>query len=373
MAGIYVHFPFCKSRCIYCGFYSTTHVDRVEEYVDALCEELKNTSWKEKDISTIYFGGGTPSQLPVSLLSKVKDAILYIYKVSDDAEITVEANPDDMTPLYASLLHEAGFNRVSMGVQSFDEDRLRFIRRRHSASQAEQAVLNAKSAGFNNISIDLMFGFPGQTLDDWKRDVDKALTLDVQHLSAYSLMYEEGTGLFKLLEKREIDEVSDELSLQMYDYLMDAMKSAGFEHYEISNWAKPGFRSRHNSSYWQGIPYLGLGAAAHSYDGIQRWSNPMSLDEYIKGVKTDTLEREMESLDEDEKYDEFVMTGLRTCDGVNLDQLRLLFGDDYYDYCMKNALSHINDGRLIQEKNVLRLSRKGIFVSNDVMSDLMKV
>ncbi|MBO4664346.1 MAG: radical SAM family heme chaperone HemW [Bacteroidaceae bacterium] len=371
MSGIYVHIPFCKSRCIYCGFYSTTQLARSGEYVDAVCRELAQADWKYKDVSTIYFGGGTPSQLPVASIGKILDAIYKRCDVAEDVEITVEGNPDDMTPEFFAELRGLGVNRLSMGVQSFDDSRLAFLRRRHSSAQALRAVADAKAAGFGNISIDLMFGFPNQTLDEWKRDVDKALTLDVQHLSAYSLMYEEGTALCKMLEDGKISEVTDEASLSMYEYLMDALWSAGFEHYEISNFAKPGYRSRHNSSYWQGIPYLGLGAGAHSYDGGRRWYNPDSLAEYIEGVGNDVDVREYETLTDSERYDEYVMTGLRTCDGVDLDALRTLFGDASYEYCMRNAKPHLDAGRMIVEGSRMRLTRSGLFVSNDVMSDLM--
>ena len=372
MSGIYIHIPFCKSRCIYCGFYSTTQLAREEEYVDAVCHELDQTDWKYRNIRTIYFGGGTPSQMPVSSLESILSVIYGMYEVAEDAEITLEGNPDDMTPKYLRGLSSIGVNRLSMGVQSFDDARLAFLHRRHSAEQAVRAVEEAKAVGFRNISIDLMFGFPGQTLDDWKRDVDKALTLDVQHLSAYSLMYEEGTALCKMLEDGKICEVSDELSLSMYEYLMDALHDAGFEHYEISNFAKPGYRSRHNSSYWQGIPYLGLGAGAHSYDGVKRWYNPDSLSEYIEGVSNGKDVREYETLTEDERYDEYVMTGLRTCDGVDLEELERQFGIESRDYCLRNANTHIDGGRLVIDAGSLRLTRQGLFVSNDVMSDLMK-
>ena len=372
MAGIYIHIPFCKSRCIYCGFYSTTQLARSGEYVDAVCRELELADWKYKDVSTIYFGGGTPSQLPVSALGRILAKVRERFNVADDAEITVEGNPDDMTPEYLVGLRGLGVNRLSMGVQSFDDSRLAFLHRRHSAEQAVRAVENAKAAGFNNISMDLMFGFPNQTLEEWKRDVDKALTLDVQHLSAYSLMYEEGTALCRMLEDGKINEVTDEVSLSMYEYLMDAIRGAGFEHYEISNFAKPGYRSRHNSSYWQGIPYLGLGAGAHSYDGKRRWYNPDSLSEYMEGVCKGADVREYETLTGDERYDEYVMTGLRTCDGAELDELERLFGIESRDYCLRNAKAHLDAGRLGVEGSRLRLTRQGLFVSNDVMSDLMK-
>ncbi len=343
--------------------------------MDCVCRELRCAEWNDRDIHTIYFGGGTPSQLSVPLLERIKETIYSLYNVSDDVEVTVEGNPDDLTHDYLIALRRTGFNRISMGVQSFDDNRLRFLHRRHSSLQAIEAVENAKLAGFENISVDLMFGFPGQALGDWKKDVQKAIGLDVPHISAYSLMYEDGTVLGNMLEKGEVCEISDELSLQMYRYLIDALEEAGYEHYEISNWAKPGFRSRHNSSYWQSAPYLGVGAAAHSYDGTSRWSNPESLVKYIDGWShEDGLKnRIIESLSEDEMYDEYVMTGLRTCDGVNLNNLAQRFGENRREYCLRNAQKHIRSGRLGLNGDILVLTREGLFVSNDVMSDLMCV
>lgn len=343
----------------------------MNEYVDSLCREMDFADWKYCDISTIYFGGGTPSQLPVSYISRILSYIYNRYNVAPEAEITLEGNPDDMTPEYLSSLKKIGVNRLSMGVQTFDDTRLSFLHRRHSSEQAVKAVKAARDAGFRNISIDLMFGFPGQSLEEWEVDVKKALSLGVQHISAYSLMYEEGTRLCTMLENDDIQEVDDDVSLSMYEYLNDAMEEAGFEHYEISNYAKPGFRSRHNSSYWQGIPYLGLGAGAHSYDGKQRWSNPDDLSLYIEGIGNNRDIKEYESLTDSEKYDEFVMTGLRTCDGIDIDKLKALFGEKAFNYCIENAKSHIDACRMKLEGNRLSLTRTGLFVSNDIMSDLM--
>lgn len=374
MAGIYIHVPFCKSRCIYCGFFSTVSLERRDEYVEKVCRELefRKDYLNGEDIETIYFGGGTPSQLSTAQLKKILDAVLYIYNVREGAEITLEGNPDDLT---LDFLHEVrllGFNRLSMGVQTFDDERLKFLHRRHSAEQALVAVENARKAGFENMSIDLMFGFPNQTLDEWKQDVSKAVNLGVEHISAYSLMYEDGTQLASKLDKGEIAEVDDELSLQMYQHLVEELRKAGYEHYEISNFAKPSYRSRHNSSYWHGVPYLGVGAGAHSFDGVSRQYNVDSLKGYLLGE-----EQIREELTESEKYNEYIFTGLRTCDGVALDELLSKFGNVYYDYCILNAEKHILSGKLILDSNgngkILRLSSTGIFVSNDIMSDLMYV
>jgi oxygen-independent coproporphyrinogen-3 oxidase len=258
-----------------------------------------------------------------------------------------------------------------MGVQTFHDERLKFLRRRHTAAQATEAVNLAKSAGFDNISIDLMFGFPRQTLEEWKQDVDKALSLDVQHISAYSLMYEEGTPLEQMLRQGDIAEIDDEKSLAMYEYLLDATAHAGFEHYEISNFSLPDKRSLHNSNYWHGIPYLGIGAGAHSFDGETRQSNPYSLSDYIEGVRQGNIPFEKESLNEAEKYNEFVFTALRTREGMNTIQLKQLFGKTFHDYCLKNAQKHIDHCLITLENGQMHLSRQGLFISNDILSDLM--
>lgn len=374
MAGIYIHIPFCKSRCVYCGFFSTVSLDRREEYVDCVCRELRlrREYLGGEDITTIYFGGGTPSQLSPGQIETILTSIHNIYNVRETAEITVECNPDDITLHFLSAIRNLGVNRLSMGIQTFDDSRLQFLHRRHTAAQAVTAVKTAKAAGFANISVDLMFGFPGQTLNQWKQDVDTALSMGVQHLSAYSLMYEEGTALTRMLERGDFQETDEETSLSMYEYLLDATACAGFEHYEISNFALPGFRSRHNSSYWQGIPYLGIGAGAHSYNGYSRQYNPDNLQLYIDAIRCGTDATETENLTEAERYNEFVFTSLRTCEGIHLPTLLSRFGEERQDYLLRCAQPHLQQQRIIQNGEYLRLSRSGIFVSNSIMSDLME-
>lgn len=369
MASIYVHIPFCKSRCIYCGFFSTTLLQKRHEYVDAVVEELRQrrTFLVDEPVDTIYFGGGTPSQLPPDELERILKNIFNIYNVRENAEVTLEGNPDDMTPALLYRLLQMGVNRLSMGVQTFDEARLHFLHRRHSAIQAIQAVHDAQDAGFSNISIDLMFGFPKQTLDEWKSDVQMALSLQVQHLSAYSLMYEEGTMLERMLTEGSISEVDEEVSLQMYEYLMDALEGAGYEHYELSNFALPGMRSRHNSGYWQGVPYLGVGAGAHSYDGSNRFYHTDSLEQYMDNPCALVTEH----LNDHERYDEYVFTSLRTSDGLDLSKLEHHFGALAKKYCLQNAQKHLKAGLLSLAGDTLCLTRRGLFISNEVMSDLM--
>ena len=372
MAGIYIHIPFCKSRCIYCGFYSTTLLHLCQRYVDALCGEMKIRSGGNSATSrvdTVYLGGGTPSQLSPSQLRQLFASLYILYKVSEDAEVTIEANPDDVTEEFATLLSLLPVNRVSMGVQTFDDERLRFLHRRHNAGQVPIAVKRLRDAGIRNISIDLMYGFPGETPGDWQCDIDHALALDVEHLSAYCLMYEEGTLLYEKKEKGQYQPVDEELERLMYETLKDRLTAAGFEHYEISNFARPGYRSRHNSSYWTDVPYIGLGAAAHSYDGRGRQWNVADIRQYIKGIESGQPCFEREESDADTRYNDRVMLSLRTCEGLDLE----LLGEDERKYCVALAQQFINGGLLESDGRHLRLTRQGLFVSDMVMSELMRV
>ena len=364
MAGIYVHIPFCRSRCVYCDFYSTTSMGRRQRYVDALCRELElRSSYINERVRTIYIGGGTPSQLTPEQLTQLFCAL------GTAEEVTLECNPDDVTPAFAELLTRLGVNRVSMGAQTFNDDRLHFLRRRHCASQVLVAINALRQAGIRNVSVDLMYGFPNETMDEWMRDIDAVLALDVEHLSAYALQYEEGTPLYRMLERGEVSEVDEELSRQMYYALKDRLETAGYEHYEISNFARPGYRSRHNSSYWHQIPYLGLGAAAHSFDGRNRQWNVADIDQYIEGVEQGSPVVEYEELTPDNYYNEVVMTALRTCEGLSLDGLQ----STYRDYCLRQAQPFLQNKLLVLDGQHLRLSRKGLFVSDMVMTELMCV
>ncbi len=383
MAGIYIHIPFCRSRCIYCGFYSTTSLELRQRYVDALCREMEIRSQRSEvrgeNIETIYLGGGTPSQLT---FDQLRQLFIYINKVyplpskpggaEDRPEITIEVNPDDVTVEFAAVLQQLPVNRVSMGIQTFDDQRLRFLRRRHTARQAIEAVSILRAAGIRNISIDLMYGFPGESLADWEADIDTALALNVEHLSAYCLMIEEGTPLHRMLKQHTGDE---ETERQMYEVLIDRLTTAGYEHYEISNFARPGFRSRHNSSYWNGTPYIGLGAAAHSYDIRSRSWNVADIRQYIEGMERGERIFEEELLDDDTRYNDIVTVALRTREGIDLNALL----EKYRNHCIKNARRYLDDGLLELTSPLspvtshLRLTRRGLFVSDMVMSNLMMV
>ena len=375
MAGLYIHIPFCKSRCIYCGFYSTTDTTLRQRYVDAVCQEMISRSEKNEGVNmrtgiqTIYIGGGTPSQLTLGQLGQLLEKARTVFDVDDNAEVTVEVNPDDVTEELAAGLRAIGVNRVSMGAQTFDANRLRFLNRRHTARQVEEAVSLLRQSGFDNISIDLMYGFPDETLNDWQQDIDAVLRLGVEHLSAYCLMIEEGTPLHQWAADNGQWAMDEELERAMYYTLIEQLTAAGYEHYELSNFAKPGRHSRHNSSYWKDIPYIGLGAAAHSYDGQCRRWNVNNLLYYIKGIENGQPSFEQEELDEDTHYNDRITVALRTCEGLSLSELT----DRQQKYLLRSAQRYLDDGLLELLDGCIKLTRKGLFVSDMVMADLMMV
>lgn len=371
MAGLYIHIPFCARRCIYCAFYSTTLLEYRQRYVEAICQEIRRRKeeGRSKTIDTIYLGGGTPSQLTGEQLRQLFEAIYIYYKVAENAEITIECNPDDISEEFASMLPQLGINRVSMGAQTFDNKRLHFLHRRHTAEQVPFAVKRLRKAGIQNISIDLMYGFPNETLDDWEHDIDAALRLGVEHLSAYCLSIEEGTPLWKWkIENGEL-KMDEEMERQMYERLIDKLTDAGYEHYEISNFAKPGFRSRHNSNYWRDVPYIGIGAAAHSYDGQYRSWNVSDIHQYMDVIERGEIPSEREVLDDNTHYNDRITVALRTREGLDLNSLTTT----YRQYITEQARPYIVNNLLRIQDNHLILTRKGLFVSDMVMSDLMMV
>ena len=375
MAGIYIHIPFCKRRCIYCDFFSTTQSEKKPTYIHTLCQELemRKNYLEGEEIETIYLGGGTPSQLTEKELNEIFTSLYNIYKVKEDAEITLEANPDDLTPEYVSMLHRLPINRISMGIQTFQEETLKLLHRRHTARQAIEAFQRCREAGFRNISIDLMYGLPGETLDTWKEDLQQAIALHPEHISAYHLIYEEGTALWKLRDEHQVEEADEDLSVTLFKNLIDELKQAGYQHYEISNFCLPGLHSRHNSSYWTGKKYLGCGPSAHSFNGSSRQWNIASLDNYLKGIASGKPNYEIEELDLYTRYNDFVITSIRTCWGMSLSRLRSEYGEELYRYCLRMAKSHLEQGVLEIEENTLRLTQEGIFISDGIMSDLLFV
>ena len=375
MAGLYIHIPFCVKRCLYCDFFSNTDMRYKEAYIRAIIEEMKQRQLyiEGEPIETIYFGGGTPSQLKASDFELIFEAIYQLFDTTSCQEITLEANPDDMTADYIKSIRTLPFNRISMGVQSFQEKDLRFLNRRHNSQQAKQAVALCQEQGITNISIDLIYGLPGQTLKEWEENLTEAIQLQIPHISAYHLIYEEGTALYKLLEAGKITPIEEDLSVTLFSTLINRLKEAGYLHYEISNFARPGCFSQHNSSYWTGKHYLGIGPSAHSYNGESRQWNISSLPLYIKGIDTHTPEIEMEELDIHTRYNDFIITGLRTMWGIQLNDIRTLFGEDKLSYLNQQAKSYLQKGLLLQQNDTLTLSKEGIFISDGIMSDLLWV
>lgn len=374
MAGIYIHIPFCKSRCIYCGFYSTTLLDLRKKYINAVCREMElRKNYIREPFSTIYLGGGTPSLLDEAELTKLFLYINNVYDVDRNAEITMECNPDDITPKFTNMLSRLPINRVSMGAQTFADSRLRLLHRRHNSDEVKHAVKLLREAGIKNISIDLMFGFPDESLSQWKEDISAALALNIEHISAYSLMYEEDTPLWKMLDTGKVKEIDEELSLTMFKELVCQLTDAGYEHYEISNFARPGYRSRHNSSYWHQVPYIGLGAAAHSFDLNSRQWNVADLKLYIEEINNGIIPMEREELDNDTTFNDIITTALRTSGGINLNALETRLGKRYRNTLISAAGKHIEQGLLEIRHDRLRLTAEGIFISDMVMSDLMIV
>lgn len=321
MAGLYLHFPFCKSRCIYCDFYSTISLQWLDDLIKAeIAEMVQCKNEVVEPIETIYIGGGTPSLLTERHLYLLVEAIHTNFIVVSDAEFTIEVNPDDVTHEKAKFWKKVGINRVSIGVQSFDDAILRFLSRRHSSAQAEQAIEILLNVEISNIGIDLIYGIPGMSDQSWERSVMKTSTLPVKHVSAYHLTYEAGTPLYQMKQQERIQEIPEERSIEQYQLLRSILLNAGFEHYEISNFALPGYASKHNSSYWFGKPYIGIGPSAHSYDGISRRWNVASVEAYVTNIYD--VYYETEQLTSEQRFNEYILTRLRTQKGGLLNELK---------------------------------------------------
>lgn len=374
MAGIYVHIPYCKRKCVYCDFYSTPAMGDVEAYIDCVareCAARREAVIGSERVGTLYVGGGTPSLLSSGQMHRLLDGLRRSADLSGVEELTVEVNPDDVTDELMSCFASEGVNRVSMGVQSFVDSELEFMGRRHNAAEALEALAAMRRAGIDNVSIDLIYGVPGQTMQSWQRSVEQAIATGAQHISAYSLSYEPGTRLWVMRRQGKVKETDDETCVAMYSHLAGALKAAGYEHYEISNFAKPGFRSRHNSAYWNFTPYLGLGAAAHSYDGTSRSYNPSSIKQYVAAVSERGTAAVAEQLQQWEHYDEEVMLRLRTSDGLDASRLERKFGAEAARQFRHKAQRHIAQGLLQCQADTYSLTESGIMMADAVIRDLM--
>lgn len=375
MAGIYLHIPFCKKRCIYCDFYSTTSINYKDEYIECLKKEivLKKKYITDKKIETIYFGGGTPSQLSPQDIESIIQHIYQTYDVADNPEITIEANPDDLKENFVLNLSKTHVNRISIGIQTFNDERLKFLNRRHNSDEAIEAVKMCQNYKFENISIDLIYGFPNEKLNDLEKDIETAISLNVPHISAYHLIYEEGTPIYKMLQKHEFEEIDEDTSLNQFRLLIKKLNDAEYIHYEISNFCKKDKHSRHNTSYWTNKEYIGCGPSAHSYNTKKRFWNISNLYKYIEKVNNNEEFFETEDLDTYTLYNEYVLTSLRTIWGANPYYIKEHFGERLYNYFIKNSEKHMKNKDMENHNNNIRISNEGIFISDSIMSDLMWV
>ena len=370
MAGIYVHIPFCKTKCYYCDFYSVANHARMAETVDAICREITlRRDFLTEVVETLYIGGGTPSLCSPSQIAQIAECVRSNFDCSQLVEFTLEANPEQLSPSYLAELKRIGVNRLSIGVQSLSDRILKFINRKHSAAQAVEAIANAQRAGFENISADLIYAIPGLTDEEVESSLAQLIALGVQHISAYHLGIEQGTVFGRRLAEGAISEVSEQVSTQHYELVCRMLRESGFEHYEISNFARPTFRSRHNSSYWRGIPYLGVGPAAHSFDGQSRYWNVANVNEYLTSV--DALTHiEGEHLTQQDIYNEHLMIALRTAEGVNLTEFRTKFGAEALDNLLADSQPAQKIGNIIVTDQWLRIPEEKFLISDSVIAEL---
>lgn len=373
MAGIYIHIPFCRQKCYYCDFYKTVNQNLTSVFLNALTNEIvsRKIFLQNEPVETIYFGGGTPSVLKENELAEILNLLRKKFTVTPDAEITFEANPDDLNPNYLNSLIRFGVNRLSIGIQSFQDEHLKQMNRRHTAKQAVNSVENAVKAGFNNISIDLIYGLPGLTSQQWKQNLEKAFQLPAEHLSAYHLTYHEGTPFYTWLKKGTLNELSENESVEQFNILIDSCLIAGFEQYEISNFARNKKYSKHNTAYWTGGKYLGLGPSAHSFDGEKRRWNVAHVEAYCNAIENRTSYFQEEQLSENDKYNEYILTNIRTKWGVSLETIGERFGKNQIDYFSREIKKYIQNKQVNGHNGVFTLTRKGLFVSDDIMANLM--
>ncbi|MHC5352609.1 radical SAM family heme chaperone HemW [Myroides sp. LJL115] len=371
MAGIYIHIPFCKQACHYCDFHFSTSLKNNQAMLDAIAKEmqLRASSLQGKIIDTIYFGGGTPSILEVEQINTLIDKVHALFEVNPIAEITLEANPDDLDLATIIKLADSKVNRLSIGVQSFDQGDLEMMNRAHNQGQAIESLENA-SKYFDNISVDLIYGIPGLSNDRWRENIQRVVDLGIKHISCYALTVEPRTALNKLIQKGVIPMPEEDQAHEHFVILMDILKKMGYQHYELSNFSMPGYHSKNNTAYWLGKVYLGLGPSAHSFDGESRSWNIANNNLYIKGVESSELRFEKEHLSLADRYNEYIMTGLRTIWGVDTLRIAEDYGKTFQDYVLQGAQKHINSGLMHLENGVLTITDQGKFLSDGLASDL---
>ncbi|MDG4715913.1 radical SAM family heme chaperone HemW [Winogradskyella marincola] len=374
MAGIYIHIPFCKQACHYCDFHFSTSLKKKDDLVSALAKELqlRKDEFINIEVQTIYFGGGTPSLLTNDELVFLINTVYENYKVTENPEITLEANPDDLSKARILELSKSPVNRLSIGIQSFFESDLKLMNRAHNAEEAKEC-LSVATQYFDNISIDLIYGIQGASNAQWLQNIEIALRYNVPHISSYALTVEPKTALAAFVKKGVIDDVNDEQAHEQFHLLKDKLEASGFVHYELSNFGKEGYFSKNNSAYWQGKPYIGIGPSAHSFNGKQRGWNVRNNTKYINEIAKNILPIEIETLTTTDRYNEYIMTGLRTIWGVSLDKVEKDFGKTYKDYLKEQAETFINQHLLYIDNKHIRVTKKGQFLSDGIASELFKL
>ena len=373
MAGIYIHIPFCRQKCYYCDFYKTVNTSLLNDFIKALRSEilLQENYFEGEQVGTIYFGGGTPSVLTKHDITEITGFLQEVFAISPGCEITFEANPDDLTPNYLADLYSAGIRRLSIGIQSFDDALLKKMNRRHNAIQAVEAIKNAAAAGFSDISADLIYGLPGLTKSGWKASLETVFSLPVTHLSAYHLTYHEGTPFYTWLKKGTLKPATEPTSIAHFEALVKMAAENGFEHYEISNFAKNGLYSKHNSSYWTGKKYLGLGPSAHSFNGFSRRWNVSHTEKYIHSLQQNQLCFEEEILSEENRFNEYILTGIRTKWGISAAEIQNRFGSEKAAYFQQNMEKYLDRKLAVKTGDIYTLTQQGWFVSDEITANLM--
>ncbi|WP_055447637.1 radical SAM family heme chaperone HemW [Lacinutrix mariniflava] len=374
MSGIYIHIPFCKQACHYCNFHFSTSLKKKEEMIDALISEveMRKNDFKNVTVETIYFGGGTPSLLSSEEIKKIIDSVYKNYKVSDTPEITLEANPDDLTNSRIIEISKSPVNRLSIGIQSFLEKDLKLMNRAHNTSEAHSCLEEAVKH-FDNISLDLIYGIPGTTSQEWIENIDTALSFGVKHISSYALVVEPKTALKSFIDKGVIKNTPDELVEEQFHILVEKLEANNYEHYELSSFGKAGYFSRNNTAYWQGKHYIGIGPSAHSFNGKQRGWNVENNTKYIKAIQNNELPIEMETLSLNDQYNEYIMISLRMAWGVSIKKVREDFGITFESYLLKHSQKHINEHLLYIEDETLKVTKNSKFLSDGIASDLFKI
>ncbi len=374
MSGIYIHIPFCKQACHYCDFHFSTRMMKKEIMVNALCKELelRKKEFEDELVATIYFGGGTPSVLETEEIDCIIKAVYDNYTVAVSPEITLEANPDDLSEEKLVALSRSPINRLSIGIQSFFEEDLKLMNRAHNAKEAEDCIALA-SRYFDNISIDLIYGMPNMTNERWKENITKALTFKIPHISSYALTVEPNTALASFVKKGLVRPVEDEIAQEHFNILNETLSNAGYSCYEISNFGKSGYFSKNNSAYWQQKKYLGIGPSAHSFNGVSRGWNINNNPKYLKAIEQGELPMEVEVLSTTDKYNEYIMTGLRTIWGVSLSRIAAEYGNNYKDYLMLQAEKHVEGHLLYLDGDVLLATKKGKFLADGIAADLFMI